>query len=929
MPNGGLEKIGVELIAKGASKFISDLTSAQEATEGVTDAMGSAGAAKAAGSFSAAVSAAGAVVTGIGVALAAAAAAFLAVAAAAVKAAVEIAQFVAESAKLATEVEGIGLAFQVTSQRFGVSLQAMREASAGTVADFELMRLANVAVTGAGEEFGKEFGESLPTLLEVARASAFATGRDVGFLFDKIVTGVKRTQPLLIDDTGLVIKLSEANQALAQELGKTVDQLTAEEKQIALLRATLAAAAPMMEQFGDRQLTTAEQIARANASILNIKTSIGAVFQPALNTVIGSLANFASAIANLVSEGGALEPMLINIGAALSLLADIFGSAIDWITEWISNFQGTLFDGMSTTAEGMLEYGIEIVAALAEGIVEAASTVLVAAMNVIGSVLTFWLGPGSPPRVAPGLTDWGVAAMTSWLEGFTEADFSILKAVQGPLQQVLSGVDFAAVSQQLTEALATGGPDESFFNIIAQSAGEFGTEIAELARLQHGLAGATAEVEASERKLEEARNAQKAAQADVGKLTREYNQLLREGASKDVLDAKMAELQAAEERVGVTAQQAQEAEAENQAAQEQQATLQEQLALQKQLVDQLLLVAKAQQEGTQTTETGTERATKSARGLAGAMRELTGAMPSAADFDIGSRIGDAIDDAKDRLKAKFGELFAPLLEAWGNIQDKLDEVGGTFDTFKDIVSDAWEEIQERVSPILEDIRVWLEETLPIAVDAAVSAFYILKGAFIVVRRYLVIYLMPKLRELANRVLVRIRDLTQTIATFWKDKLLPAFEDVRDFIKDRLIPALTGPGSLGAVLSSFITNVLEWFDDVLERVVGHVQSLLTWVGQLITAIQNALSWLEEIGRTGEPDVRPEARPNISPSRAIGRAAIPVTAMAMPTMAGAAQTFSTVNNTMNVNVGPNTLYRPLDVDMLAAAVEQRLMRSMRLS
>jgi len=54
MPNGGLEKVGVELIAKGAAKFVSDLTSAQEATEATTAAMGSAGAAKAAGTFSSA-----------------------------------------------------------------------------------------------------------------------------------------------------------------------------------------------------------------------------------------------------------------------------------------------------------------------------------------------------------------------------------------------------------------------------------------------------------------------------------------------------------------------------------------------------------------------------------------------------------------------------------------------------------------------------------------------------------------------------------------------------------------------------------------------------------------------------------------------------------------------------------------------------------
>ena len=83
-------------------------------------------------------------------------------------------------------------------------------------------------------------GKGLAGLMDIARAQARATGQDVNYLFDSLVMGVKRGTPLLIDNTGLVLKVSDANERFARSLGKTVGALTAE-KQIALLNATLEA----------------------------------------------------------------------------------------------------------------------------------------------------------------------------------------------------------------------------------------------------------------------------------------------------------------------------------------------------------------------------------------------------------------------------------------------------------------------------------------------------------------------------------------------------------------------------------------------------------------------------------------------------------------------------------------------------------------
>lgn len=186
-------------------------------------------------------------------------------------------------AKDAAPLEGIGIAFESMSETYGVSLEAMQAASKGMISDFELMRQANVALSGAGEQFGTEFGENLPKLLAVAQAAARATGQDAGFLFESLVTGIKRTSPMLIDNTGLQLRLGEANAALAEQLGKSVDELSAEERQIALLNATLEAGQKMVDDFGGGQLTAAEKMAQAQAQIQNMKDQIGLALLPALS----------------------------------------------------------------------------------------------------------------------------------------------------------------------------------------------------------------------------------------------------------------------------------------------------------------------------------------------------------------------------------------------------------------------------------------------------------------------------------------------------------------------------------------------------------------------------------------------------------------------------------------------------------------------
>jgi phage-related protein len=189
-------------------------------------------------------------------------------------------------------------------------------------------------------------GKSLPRLLEVARAAAKATGQDVGFLFESLVSGIKRSSPMLIDNTGLVLKMGEANEAMAASLGKAVTELTAEEKQIALLNATTAAGQKMIDEFGGGAVTAAEQIAQFKAQIQNTKDEVGIAFLPALQALLTPIQDIATDAGPKLIEWAQVagewlgENLPRLIGVLKDLLAGDFEDALYGIATVISNTFG-------------------------------------------------------------------------------------------------------------------------------------------------------------------------------------------------------------------------------------------------------------------------------------------------------------------------------------------------------------------------------------------------------------------------------------------------------------------------------------------------------------------------------------------------------------------------------------------------------------
>ena len=187
--------------------------------------------------------------------------------------------------------------FEYLSKKIGLApdiLEQLQKASKGTISDFKLMSSTATLLAGTSDELGKALGDATPELMNIAKAAnklnpALGT---TSFMYESIALGIKRASPMILDNLGLTIKIGVANETMAKKLGKSVDALTAEEKQMALLNATLEAGEKLLAQVGGTTESTTDAFARAETNVQNLKDSLAKGLAPAIANVTGAFANF-------------------------------------------------------------------------------------------------------------------------------------------------------------------------------------------------------------------------------------------------------------------------------------------------------------------------------------------------------------------------------------------------------------------------------------------------------------------------------------------------------------------------------------------------------------------------------------------------------------------------------------------------------------
>jgi len=245
-----------------------------------------------------------------------------------------------DMALAAQELPGVAAAFD----GIGGSLERMREGSLGMVADVDLMKSYN----SAAQLVSKDFADQLPDAMQYLAKVSAATGTTMDYMIDSMVKGVGRLSPMILDNLGIQVNLTEANEAYAKQLGKSASELTKSEQQTAVMNLTMQKLAQNTKDMPPVLGTAAQSLGVLKAQTQNVKLAFGAAALSVGNLFLAPLARLATKIGPKVVDMlnsfskrvGQFQGMTAKAGSVLKAVGKVVASVADRIWSWVDSIIG-------------------------------------------------------------------------------------------------------------------------------------------------------------------------------------------------------------------------------------------------------------------------------------------------------------------------------------------------------------------------------------------------------------------------------------------------------------------------------------------------------------------------------------------------------------------------------------------------------------
>ncbi len=617
-------------------------------------------------------------------------------------------------------------------------LDALRKGSAFMLDDITLMKSYNDIVLLVS----KQVGERLPEALSYLRKISAATGTDMEYMYNSLARGVGRLAPRIIDNLKVIVSLEEATARAADMFGIAEDAVSKAQKQLGMFEVVMERLAARTKDLPDVLGTVAQKLGMLSAMAKNAQGVIGTIFLPAANSLLGIAVSLAKGFGRLIAEGGALNNIFMHVSASVTVLGESFANLVSDAMPSIESGLNSMADRLISFAWSAIQYGANITTNLAIGLVRGGAGALMAAINWISNILTYWLGAHSAPRILPDLYQWGAAVFTEYLRGFSAADFSALEAVQGPLMSAMKlmvnlgelgeeavGARFVHASEEMARAMdefnRTGQYSESVLTELTAAGGQFGDVLASLFEKQMALAGGVNAVTAAELRLQRARDAEERAGEGLVNMARAYNKALRKGASAQEMALRYARVRTGYNTLVNARDETEEAETQLDISKEQLKILQEMARAQEGLIRQLIAMQEARLlPGLPAPDAGPADGGGGGADLIPEGEEFTlPGMPDLTPFeqsfeDLKNSIAEKFRALWDKIiddweKSGVGQLIKRLKETWENSKLKLwwdnfwahvSAVG-----FIQAVKDMWVEAQVAIENYLksDDKLLWI------------------------------------------------------------------------------------------------------------------------------------------------------------------------------------------------------------------------------
>lgn len=182
----------------------------------------------------------------------------------------------------------------ITGNMYSEVARSIRSATAAQISYTEASQAAAIG-TAAGLS-----ADQMTRLGEAAKNTSLALGRDVTDSFNRLVRGVTKAEPELLDELGIILRLDPALKEYATSIGKAKDSLNAYERSQAVANFVLDQADKKFGSITDTMEPTAfalNQFAQAFNDLLDrLKEGLGTVAQTVLPFFTKNINSLAAAL---------------------------------------------------------------------------------------------------------------------------------------------------------------------------------------------------------------------------------------------------------------------------------------------------------------------------------------------------------------------------------------------------------------------------------------------------------------------------------------------------------------------------------------------------------------------------------------------------------------------------------------------------------
>ena len=274
----------------------------------------------------------------------------------------QIKSFAEQSTMLAARLETLKVSLELTGENAGYSAQQMGEFTqqlkdtgiTTQVAQESLMRMIRAEIDLA----------DATDLARMAQNAAVIAGEDSSATFNRMIYALQTGNRLLIDQLGLTFRHKEYQEKMAEQVGKTVDQLSEQEIMQARVNDLMEQGGLITGAYEAAMETAAKQAASLVRHQANVMEELGNMFQPlyiqkiqfmtelwkklykwlqdnqpALERIGKALGNLAESAKKLVVEG--LDKVLDSLKNLLKPLAE-FLELVGYLVTDLDSFQGIL-----------------------------------------------------------------------------------------------------------------------------------------------------------------------------------------------------------------------------------------------------------------------------------------------------------------------------------------------------------------------------------------------------------------------------------------------------------------------------------------------------------------------------------------------------------------------------------------------------------